>query len=966
MLGVVAYTGVDTKVIKNADKPKPKQSRLERLSNILILTIIGVQLLMCAGTFAGAWIWNSRYAESYREFVPVRTTALLEGLLTFATTWILVSSLVPISLIISLEIVKLIQAFYINSDEDMYDVETKRHARVFSSVLNEELGQIEYIFSDKTGTLTCNVMELRHCVIAESVFGAEGSREPAAKPRPLEDETLARLLCGKESGSQTVVELSGGNSTLRLKSTAEVAKLFVLTLATCHGCVVDASDGFTYLGPSPDEIALVDSARALGFAFLCATNNSRKLEIAGNPLELLVLHFFAFSSARKRASIVLRHEGRVLLLTKGADAIILERLAQGVQPFLPKVERELQRFSLVGLRTLCIAARVLSEEDWRTIEDRFSAFRGANDEATLVEGLIDEHLERGLTLLGCTAVEDRLQEGVPQTVADFLAARIHVWMLTGDKLETAENIAYSCRLLQPHFRKLYLKREEELSSRAEELTEALTRRTAGERLALLLEGHALLNLTENPILAEHYAREIFARADAVVCCRMSPKQKGDIVRLMKKFCTGRTLAIGDGANDANMIQEAHVGIGLYGREGMRAIQAADYGLPDFQSLWKLLFVHGRWSYMRIADMILYFYYKSVVFNLPKLYFIPYSAWSGQSLYDDFYIVFYNLVFTSGPVVVRAVTNADIYYREWRQAIPNTSSHQKLLKRLSFVKQHYPHLYYVGQLNTIFNFRNLFYWITAGIVSSVAIFWFVAYALQSNVINAGGCVYDLWVFSIAIYTCVLLTVTIKICVFNQRFTWLFVFSVLVLSLFLYAIYIFIADLIPGFRVYRTARALLSTPNFYLCILLLALFSLIIDLMYVFYKKEVRTPLAQMFRSLEEESHDIPKQRAYQLIITTIKSSLFDTHPVFRRWRSKDHRKTSIDFGYESLTERSQQTTKSNPLMVTQKKLTSKSSTVCQYAPLTSFQDLSAAQIFVPDSAREEPLSKIKFTWHSLGK
>ena len=115
-----------------------------------------------------------------------------------------------------------------------------------------------------------------------------------------------------------------------------------------------------------------------------------------------------------------------------------------------------------------------------------------------------------------------------------------------------------------------------------------------------------------------------------------------------------TLAIGDGANDVPMIKAAHIGIGLFGEEGMSAVQASDYALPEFRMLWRLLFVHGRWNYIRIAEMILYFFYKNMLFTFPQFLFAFYCGYSGQTIFEDWYIALYNLAFTSVPLIIRAV------------------------------------------------------------------------------------------------------------------------------------------------------------------------------------------------------------------------------------------------------------------------------------------------------------------------
>jgi phospholipid-transporting ATPase len=224
-------------------------------------------------------------------------------------------------------------------------------------------------------------------------------------------------------------------------------------------------------------------------------------------------------------------------------------------------------------------------------------------------------------------------------------------MLTGDKLETAENIAKSCNLIQPHFQVLQCS---EKTKRDVQNTLLHHRKCydffceKGIKKALLVEGETLLIILEDPLLKSLFL-SISKGCEAVVCCRVTPKQKAEVVRLIKTSMNKITLAIGDGANDVNMIQEAHIGIGIYGNEGMRAVQASDYAIPEFQCLWRLLFVHGRWSYIRISEMILYFFYKNMIFTIPQFYFAFIDAFSARAVFDDFYITFYNLVFTAFPL-----------------------------------------------------------------------------------------------------------------------------------------------------------------------------------------------------------------------------------------------------------------------------------------------------------------------------
>ena len=887
VVGVATYTGKDSKIMNNSDEPRIKQSNLEAIMNRYIIGLIFVQLLMCITTFIGAWVWNAKIPDGYGFFVSTRGSAFSEAILVFFTMWILLNSMIPISLIISLEMVKLIQAYFMEKDIDMFDPVERRYAKVLSSSLNEELGQIQFIFSDKTGTLTSNVMEFKYCQIAGTFFGNEGFLSGAVEeaPTPLTaeakqdgvgapfvDAKLARLLQGESGDPANIRFSSKGREIFTLKNTSDVAKHFLMTMSLCHECMEDKKKPGKFLGPSPDEVALVASAKANGYEFVRTTNSGKVVRIGGKETEFEVLEFFEFSSARKRASIVIKHEGCIKLLSKGADSIIIERLGGSDQPFLAPTKQILAKFSSTGLRTLCLAMRAMSEAEWSEYSGKLRALAGDPQEKEKREKIVEE-IESQLSLLGCTAVEDKLQDQVPEVIADFLLANIKVWMLTGDKMETAENIGYSCRLIQPHFKKLYLSKEQELDSKLVEFGQILNSRAPGERYCLIVEGKSILVLSQNDELASRYVDEVFSRVDSVVCCRMSPKQKGDVVRMVKKFKNKITLAIGDGANDTNMIQEADIGIGLYGREGLRAVQSSDYALPEFRALWKLLFVHGRWSYMRNSEMILYFYYKNIVFTFPAWLYSFYNAYSGQTVYDDYYITFYNLAFTAFPVIVRAVLDQDIYYRDWAKFQNDGFFERNLLFDLEDVRQYYPYLYYVGQLNLSFTTKNFIMWIVTAILSAILIFWFTKTSLTSQIAVRSGFNPDLWFFSIIMFTSIIFAVNVKMVVFTRSFTWINLFAILILSILLYIVYFLVADTITSFLIFRTARAILSSPLTYFIVLLLSLTLLAADLFYLVLKRERQTPLYLMFRSLEEEEHNIDKIEAYETLVNDVKRRIF---------------------------------------------------------------------------------------------
>ena len=299
----------------------------------------------------------------------------------------------------------------------------------------------------------------------------------------------------------------------------------------------------------------------------------------------------------------MRHGGKIKFLMKGADSIIMERLDSTVdQPYMPEYEKKLLEFSVQGLRTLLFAMKVLDESEYEKITqdlDKIAVMKNAKERRL---DYVDQ-IETRFMAIGMTAVEDKLQDKVPECIANFIESNIKVWMLTGDKLETAENIGYSCSLVQKDFEKFYIRAKDDYKQKSIDLALWLDKKEKQEegydkKMCVLIEGSALLDLVKFPEIERKIVVDGLSRCDSVICCRMNPKQKGKIVKMVKEYINKITLGIGDGANDVNMIQEADIGIGLYGKEGLRAVQASDYALVEFKALWKLLFVHGRWSYIR--------------------------------------------------------------------------------------------------------------------------------------------------------------------------------------------------------------------------------------------------------------------------------------------------------------------------------------------------------------------------------
>ena len=287
---------------------------------------------------------------------------------------------------------------------------------------------------------------------------------------------------------------------------------------------------------------------------------------------------------------------------------------------MEQVDDFLTSASVKGFRTLLMAMKVLDEQEVKQFLNKCEeAERNLITREKSLQLLYND-FERDLVLVGATCVEDRLQDNVPETISDLQSAGIKIWMLTGDKLETAENIGYSCKLLNKNMEIIKCSNLEDVKREFNDKTALINERKIRQQIqrGILVEAGALKHILEDESLTiKRYFLKIAKTCEAVICCRVSPAQKAEVVKLIKDDDPKLvTLAIGDGANDCSMILEAHIGVGLYGNEGMRAVQSGDYALGEFQYLWRLILVHGRWAYIRNCELILYFFYKNIVFTLP--------------------------------------------------------------------------------------------------------------------------------------------------------------------------------------------------------------------------------------------------------------------------------------------------------------------------------------------------------------
>ncbi|CAG9311668.1 unnamed protein product [Blepharisma stoltei] len=861
-IGVAVYTGNDTKLRQNLMGRRFKQSQVERKVNRYIIYIIGIQSLMCLATAILEGLWTSKHWEKHEYLHGLDYSANMQGFLGYFTYFLLLNTMLPISLIVSLEILKVVQGYFMSKDSEMYSKLRDRPCKVSSFSLNEELGMVQHIFSDKTGTLTCNRMEFKFCTIGTKMYGDNRSlmnleyvQKPSFSNKEIAFSFDTKVIEHDTFFSKVPIAIKPIKITqnFELQNQQQINEFFLRCLSLCHECLIENNDSgaISYVGQSPDEIALVDSASRIGFKYTKIKDGIVDLQV-GTDFSIEKYEKICtleFDSDRKRNSIIVRDlsTNKIFLFIKGADDMIKTKLSgSSSKEIFEAVSANLQTFAERGLRTLMLGFRIIEENE-------FSAWKAKYDVAsTSIEGRnqkisqVADEIEKNIFLLGCTAVEDSLQEDVPKTINDLLGAGISVWMLTGDKLETAENIGKTCSLIDANTTiercssgvlDICYGKMVEIKKKFKESIKS------GKPAALIIQGDSLeiilfdcknpekvskypeLSGTADSIQKATKIQKMFLRISSmcktVICCRVTPGQKQEVVKLMKDHCGYITLAIGDGANDVAMILEAHVGIGLYGEEGMQSVQASDYAIGEFKFLWELLLIHGRFNYLRQSEMIMYFFYKNLVFTIPQFFFAFYCAYSGQTVYDDWYITFYNMVFTALPLIVKALLEIDIIIprRNEVQSIASMNSTEDNPLRSTHhnkIRDLVPKCYNTGRLNEIFTPYNFSIWIGNGLFHSFIVYFIPFYAAEYGMLTEDGLNHDLWSFSITSFSCVILIVNLKLSLHTRHWTVYSVFSICILSLLLYFGFILVYDSLTELPDYLSIFQIIESPYFYLSI------------------------------------------------------------------------------------------------------------------------------------------------------
>ncbi|KAI4314247.1 hypothetical protein L6164_027175 [Bauhinia variegata] len=852
VVAVVIFTGHETKVMMNAMNVPSKRSTLERKLDKLILALFATLFVMCFIGAVGSGIFvNEKYFylrlgdDKNGLFNP--NNRMLVITLTMFTLITLYSTIIPISLYVSIEMIKFIQCTqFINKDLNMYHSETNTPALARTSNLNEELGQVEYIFSDKTGTLTRNLMEFFKCSIGGEIYGngvTEIERGIAERNgMKIEENTSTNGVLEKGFNFDDTRIMRGA---WRNEPNPDICQEFFRCLAICHTVLPEGDESpekIRYQAASPDEAALVVAAKNFGFFFYRRTPTmiyvrESHVEKIGSIQDVSyeILNVLEFNSTRKRQSVVCRYpNGRLVLYCKGADTVIYERLADGNNDIKKVTRRHLEQFGAAGLRTLCLAYKELHPDVYESWNEKFIQAKSSLRDREKKLDEVAELIENDLILIGSTAIEDKLQEGVPACIETLSRAGIKIWVLTGDKIETAINIAYACNLINNDMKQFIISSEtdaiREVEERGdqveiarfinEEVRKDLKRfleevqnyisSKSGPKLALVIDGKCLMYALDPSLRVT--LLNLSLSCHAVVCCRVSPLQKAQVTSLVKKGAMKITLSIGDGANDVSMIQAAHVGIGISGLEGMQAVMASDFAIAQFRYLADLLLVHGRWSYLRISKVVTYFFYKNVTFTLTQFWFTFQTGFSGQRFYDDWFQSLYNVIFTALPVIIVGLFDKDVS---------------------AYLSKKYPQLYIEGIKDMFFKWRVVATWAFFSVYQSLIFFYFVTKS-SFNAINSEGKTFGLWDVSTMAFTCAVVTVNLRLLMMCNSITRWHYISVggSILGWFLF-VFIYSGISTPHDRqenIYFVIYVLMSTVYFYVTLILVPVVALFGDFIY----------------------------------------------------------------------------------------------------------------------------------------
>ncbi|KAL2264308.1 hypothetical protein VTK26DRAFT_7913 [Humicola hyalothermophila] len=642
-LAVVLYTGPQTRSALSTAPSRSKTGLLEyeinSLTKILCFLTLALSIILVALEGFGNTEGNIWYVKIMRFLV-------------------LFSTIVPISLRVNLDLGKSVYSWFIQRDPGIPG------AVVRTSTIPEDLGRIEYLLSDKTGTLTQNEMEMKKIHVGTVSYANDAMDEVATyvkqgfHPAPSSARASSSdVLLTTPSSSLSSAANVGATRTRR--EIGSRVRDVVLALALCHNVTptTDEEDGRvvnSYQASSPDEIAIVRWTESVGLRLAYRDRKGMTLEFTETGrtvVKVRILDIFPFTSEGKRMGIIVQFfeklqpgapslaNGEIWFYQKGADTVMSSIVAAN-----DWLDEETANMAREGLRTLVVGRKRLSPAEYQEFSAKYQeASLAISGRDAGMQAVVSRYLERDLELLGVTGVEDKLQRDVKPSLELLRNAGIKIWMLTGDKVETARCVAVSSKLVA---RGQYIHTVAKLR-RKDAAQENLDLLRSKADSCLLIDGESL------SMYLTHYRTEFISAAvllPAVVACRCSPTQKAEVARLIKEYTRKRVCCIGDGGNDVSMIQAADVGVGIVGKEGRQASLAADFSIEQFCHLTKLLVWHGRNSYKRSAKLAQFVIHRGLIIAVCQTMYSIALKFEPEGLYKDWLMVGYATVYTAAPVL----------------------------------------------------------------------------------------------------------------------------------------------------------------------------------------------------------------------------------------------------------------------------------------------------------------------------
>ena len=663
IIGIVIYTGKETRAQMNSSTPKYKigilDQELNRLNIYLFFIMFGLSLIL---TILKGINWNMIFV--------------------FIKYVILFCAIIPIALRVNLDVSKTWLSYVISKDESIPETIAR------NSTIPEELGRISYIFSDKTGTLTKNEMIFKKIAMETEQFGEESfedlklilSDECQSCDAPLLDlyniikykqknlnESINNDLRG--SNNDNIIDTNSNKGNKRNKSAESIYKSnkrirrernkiirdTITAMVLCNN-VTPTETG--YQASSPDEVALVKFADTLKMRLFHRTDKEIKIKNAiDNIEEFEVLANFPFSSDTKRMGIILKNKkyGHIIYYLKGAENVMMKFVKEN---YIGYIKENAENLATKGLRTLVLTQKIISEEEFDIWNKEYNEALVSMENRKENISKVVSKLENNMEFLCVTGVEDLLQDEVANTIDNLRNAGMKVWMLTGDKVETATCISISAGLKSKN-QKIFTIRHDDLSNYGEknndeEKLNKLKSLFSEYNVKIKTDPHLfIIDGDSLDIALRHCEADFFntaMQALSVVCCRCSPTQKRIIVKTIKKYTDARTAAVGDGGNDVAMIQEADVGIGIVGKEGLQASLAADYSIKQFKNLSILLLWWGRIGYKNTSMVANFVIHRGLIISFNQFIFSLIFYYNAVALYNGNLCFGYSTIFTALPSI----------------------------------------------------------------------------------------------------------------------------------------------------------------------------------------------------------------------------------------------------------------------------------------------------------------------------